>query len=213
MISNKKLIIIGAGGFSREVIQLAEVCKREVMGVLDDDPSANLSLRYPKVIGCIQDWINYPEAEFIVTIGNPRIRKKVVEQMLVLGLPRFDTLIHPSICIDKSVSISEGSIICNGTIVTIDISIGKHSIVNINSTVGHDTTIKDYVTVAPTVAISGNVKLESLSEIGTGASIRQGLTIGTGSMLGMGSVATKSLPANEIHIGNPARKFKTIISE
>ena len=208
----KDLIIIGGGGFAKEVIWLANDCNRKVKGVLDDSSQThNTQVQGATVLGDVSNWINYKDCEFIIAIGSPRTRQKVLDKMLTFGEPDFATLIHPSVRLSNTVSIGEGSIICAGSILTADISLGKHNILNLNVTVGHECEFADYVTIAPMVAISGNVKLHYLVEVGTGAVIRQGLELAEGSMLGMGGILTKNIPERMIYAGNPAKKLKEIV--
>ena len=208
----KDLIIIGGGGFAKEVIWLANDCNRKVKGVLDDSVQThNTQVQGATVLGDVSSWINYKDCEFIIAIGSPRTRRKVLDKMLTFGEPDFATLIHPSVRLSNTVSIGEGSIICAGSILTADISLGKHNILNLNVTVGHECEFADYVTIAPMVAVSGNVKLHYLVEVGTGAVIRQGLDLAEGSMLGMGGILTKNIPERMIYAGNPAKKLKEIV--
>lgn len=208
----KDLIIIGGGGFAKEVIWLANDCNRKVKGVLDDsDQTHNIQVQGATVLGDVSSWVNYKDCEFIIAIGSPRTRQKVLDKMLTFGEPDFATLIHPSVRFSNTVSIGDGSIICAGSILTADISLGKHNILNLNVTVGHECEFADYVTIAPMVAVSGNVKLHHLVEVGTGAVIRQGLNLAEGSMLGMGGVLTKNIPERMIYAGNPAKKLKEIV--
>lgn len=207
----KDIIIVGGGGFAKEVIWLANDCNRKVRGVLDDSiETHHTQFQGATVLGDIASWVNYKDCQFIVAIGSPRTRLKVLKYMLTLGQPDFATLIHPSVRLSDTVFIGEGSIICAGSILTADIKLGKHNILNLNVTVGHECEFADYVTVAPMVAVSGNVKLEHLVEVGTGAVIRQGLELAEGSMLGMGGILTKNIPERTIYAGNPAKKLKEI---
>ncbi|MCK8126381.1 acetyltransferase [Pseudoalteromonas sp. SIMBA_153] len=208
----KDLIVIGGGGFAKEVIWLANDCSRKVRGVLDDSAQThNTQVQGATVLGDVSNWINYKDCEFIIAIGSPRTRKKVLDKMLTFGEPDFAILIHPSVRLSNTVSIGEGSIICAGSILTADISLGKHNILNLNVTVGHECEFADFVTIAPMVAVSGNVKLQYLVEVGTGAVIRQGLELAEGSMLGMGGILTKNIPERLIFAGNPAKKLKEIV--
>lgn len=208
----KDIIVVGGGGFAKEVIWLANDCNRKVRGVLDDSAQThNTQVQGATVLGNVAEWVNYKNCEFIIAIGSPRTRRNVLNKMLTLGEPDFATLTHPSVRLSNTVSIDEGSIICAGSILTADISLGKHNILNLNVTVGHECEFADYVTVAPMVAVSGNVKLQPLVEVGTGAVIRQGLELAEGSMLGMGGILTKNIPERMIYAGNPAKKLKEII--
>ncbi len=205
----RKLVVVGGGGFAKEIVWLARDCGYDVVGVLDDNIQAHAELvANAKIIGGVDDWIKFPDVEFIIAIGAPRTRKAVYEKMMHLGSPRFATLIHPTAAISSFVSIGEGSIVCAGCIITVDVEIGSHCIFNLNVTIGHDCVISSFTTIAPMVAVSGNVTMELGVEVGTGASIRQGVTLGRGSMLGMGAVLTKSISDCVIFAGNPARRLK-----
>lgn len=208
----KDIVIIGGGGFAKEVVWLANDCNRNVIGILDDAMETHgTQLQGVSVLGQISKWQEYPDCEFVIAIGSPRVRQKVFNKMLKFGQPNFATLIHPSVKYSNTVNIGDGSIICAGTIITVDVLLGMHNILNLNVTVGHECEFGNFVTVAPMVAISGNVKLNDLVEVGTGAVIRQGLTIGDGSMLGMGGILTKSIPERTIFAGNPAKNLKKIL--
>lgn len=206
----KDIIIVGFGGFGREVAVWAEDCGRDVAGFLDDATPVGLHGRF-KVLGGVLSWSDYTDAQFVVAVGDPRTRKMLVEKMCSIGEPPFATLIHPTVVRDDSSrEVGEGSIICAGCVMTTDYKIGRHVIINICSTVAHDNVLGDFVTVAPMVAISGNVTLENGVEIGTAAALRQGVHVAEGAMVGMGSVLTKDVPANTIFLGNPAREFKSL---
>lgn len=204
----KKLIIIGASGFGKEVYWLASRCGREVLGFLDDtDEKQGKAFSGSTVLGKINDWINFKDCDFIIAIGSPSGRKKVSEKMKELGEPSFCILIDPSATVGQTVIVGEGSVICAGVICTVDIKLGSHVILNINTTVGHDVKIADYCTVAPSVSISGNIDVESLVEIGTGAKLREKITVGREAMIGMGAVVTKPVEAMKVVIGNPAKSL------
>lgn len=205
-----ELIVIGASGFAKEVAWLAEECGYELKGFLDDSPSyCNTQVLNKPVLGSVDDWINFGDCEFIIGIGEPETRSVVVEKMTALGKPKFATLIHPNVVKSKYVDIGEGSIICAGAIITTDVRIGDHVVINLNCTVGHDVLLHNFVTIAPMVAISGNVTLKDLVEIGTSASIRQGITVARNSMLGMGSVLTKDIASPALYFGAPAKRIKS----
>lgn len=207
----EKIIIVGGSGFALEAAWLAEECGYSLAGFLDDDhKKKGLSIMGKPVLGEIDDWVKFQDHCFVVGIGSPRIREKIVQRMEGKGSPSYATLVHPRVERSSYVEIGQGSIVCAGCVFTVDVKLGKHCIVNLNSTIGHETTVGDYVTIAPIAAISGNVTLADLSEVGTGASVRQGLSIGRGSLVGMGAVLTKNVNEHEVFAGNPAKFLKKI---
>lgn len=207
----EKLLIVGGGGFATEVCWLAEEAGWDVLGYLDDAPSAvGRTVLDKPVLGPILAWREYGDAQLVVAIGAPRARQKVVEQISTEGTPSYARLVHPSVRMSRHVALGEGAMITAGCVLTTEIVIGRHAIVNLNATVGHDCRFGDFVTIAPMVAISGNIQLEDLVEVGTGAAIRQGLTMARGSMLGMGGVLTKFTEPNGVYVGNPAKLLKML---
>jgi len=207
------LIIIGAGGFGREVAWLATeaISSFNVLGFLDDrEDISGTELGGYSLLGPVDCWPTHKNVQFVIAIGNPRVRIKVARRMAAEGDPRFATLIHKSCIAGPECKFAAGSIICAGCVLTTNINIGRHSIVNIGSTVGHDVNIGDFVTIAPNVSISGCVNLENGSEIGTAAAVRQGITIGAGGMLGMGSTLTKMISDNRFYFGVPAKPVKNL---
>jgi sugar O-acyltransferase (sialic acid O-acetyltransferase NeuD family) len=213
MTTKKSLIIIGGGGFCREVIWLARECSSvwEVTGILDDNPSMlGKTFCDISVIGSVNDWPKYSESWFVVAIGSPRTRKTVVEKMKLNGNAKFATLVHPSTLLSDYVEIGEGSIITAGCVLTTQISLGRHNITNLLTSVGHDVVTGDYCTMAPHVAVSGNVTMGDGVEVGTGALLIQGRKLGTGCFVGAGAVVSKDIPENILAVGCPARQVKSL---
>ena len=195
-----KIAIIGAGGFGREVYHQIIDCMdytSEDVKIFDDN-----KIGYDK----IKD-INTSEYLILVAVGDPLIRRKIVE-----SLPqdaKFFTFIHESAqIIDKSIKISEGSIICAGAILTTNITIGKHAHINLNTTIGHDCEIGDYFTSTPGVNISGNCIIGDNVYLGTNASIREKIKIANNTIIGLNSGVVKHITENGVYIGSPAKKIK-----
>jgi sugar O-acyltransferase (sialic acid O-acetyltransferase NeuD family) len=207
----KKIVIVGAGGFGKEIAWMAQRCGYEVIGFLDSTPEKqNTQIMGFDVLGPIENAKQFIEYEFIIAIGNPRSRKKILDLFFNDEKFVFATLIDTKALVGENVIIAEGSIICAGAILTVDIEVGRHTIVNINSTIGHDVRIKDFVTIAPNASISGNIELNDYVEIGTNATLREKLVVQEGAMIGMGAVLTKDVERNHVMIGNPAKLLKVI---
>lgn len=210
----RPIYIIGAGGFAREVAWLIERINLtektwEIKGFLDDDTSIQGTMinGYP-VKGSIE-YINQIEEDVWVAnaVGSSKTRE-LINARVSNPKVSFATLIDPSVYISNTNTIGEGTIICAGTIVTVNTKIGKHVIVNLDCTIGHDAIISDYVTVYPSVNISGLVSAEPGVEIGTGTQIIQGKKIGKSSIIGAGAVIVKDIPKNCTAVGSPAKPIK-----
>ena len=141
----------------------------------------------------------------VCAVGNAKVRRQIIEKLSNSGV-RFATIVDPSVILSKSVSIGEGTIICAGTIATVDISIGKYVIINLDCTLGHDDVIEDYVTIYPSVNVSGNVSVGKCCELGTGTQIIQGKVIASDTIIGAGSVVVKDIRDSGTYVGCPAKK-------
>ena len=193
----KDLYIIGAGGFGREVAWLVERINEveftwNIKGFIDDNKSRwGTKEGDYKVLGDCKYLKSLGEVYAVCAIGSANVRKNVIERFKNSSI-RFATIIDPSVIISNKVQIGEGCIICAGSILTVDIKIGNHVIINLDCTIGHDNIIEDYVTVYPSVNISGNVVIGEESELGTGTQIIQGKNIKHNAKF-MKNVATRSL--------------------
>ena len=209
----KELYIIGAGGFGREVAWLVERINEkeltwDIKGFVDDNSElwGCYEDNYPILGGC--DFLKQQKNAYAVcAVGNAQVRKKIVEKISETDI-QFVSLIDPSVIVSKRVIIGEGTIICAGTIITVDVSIGKHVIINLDCTLGHDTIIEDYVTVYPSVNISGHVSVGECSELGTGTQIIQGKEIVANTIIGAGAVVVKDINKCGTYIGVPAKEVK-----
>lgn len=217
----KDLYIIGAGGFGREVAWLVERINADnkarnnpepwsIKGFIDDNEEklGNSEGKYTVVGNCeyLNSEVETREVYAICAVGSAKVRKKIIEKLDERIL--FPTVVDPSVLASERVEIGEGSIICAGTILTVDIKIGKHVILNLDCTVGHDAVLHDYVTAYPSVNVSGNVDVGECAEMGTGMQIIQGKKIGAGSIVGAGAVVVKDIPENCTAVGSPAKPIK-----
>lgn len=211
----KKIYIIGAGGFGREVAWLIERLNQtkpewQLQGFIDDNAQIHGSVKGScPVLGNCEFLEQIEEEAWVVcAIGAAVVRERVIHKVAGFKNVRFATLIDPSVMISPSVALGEGSIICAGTICTVDISIGSHVIINLDCTIGHDVVIKDFVTIYPSVNVSGCVMIGKGVELGTGVQIIQGKTVGRETIVGAGAVVTKDLPERCTAVGAPAHPVK-----
>lgn len=206
----KEIVIVGAGGFGREVAWLIEeINKKErrynLLGFLDENQEVESKvINGYKVLGNLEFFEKKKNIYFVVAVGNAKVKKVLVEKAIEKGgIP--ETLIHPSVIKSDLNEIGEGVIICAGNIVTANTKIGDFVTLNLGCTVGHDVVIEKYTTVYPAVSISGNCVIGEQSEIGTRTAIIQGISLGRKVITGAGSVIIKSFEDDCTLIGVPAK--------
>lgn len=209
----KDIVILGCGGFGREVAWLIERINAQrdtwnLLGFLDNnaDLQGDTIGGYPVLGG--DEYLTGRELWAVCAIGASATRKKVTEKIKRAGNVKFATLIDPDAILSGRVSVGEGSIICAASTITVDVRIGRHAIVNLDCTLGHDAVIGDYVTLYPSVNVSGMVTIGECSEAGTGTQIRQGITVGSRVILGAGAVVVKDIGEAGTYVGVPAKKIK-----
>ena len=195
-----KKAIIGAGGFAREVrAQMEEV--NVPMFVDDVFYTTNSDNIKP------MSELDIEKYQVIVAVGSPHDRAAIVSRLPLET--NFFTFVHSSaIILGYDVEVGEGSIICAGVIITTNITIGKHSQLNLHTSIGHDCRIGDYFTTAPGVRISGNNEIGSKVYFGTNSCTKEKLHIIDNSTIGLQAGIVKSIEISGTYIGTPAKLLR-----
>jgi len=212
MSQNNNLVIVGAGAFGREVLWLAQEAREpwNVLGFLDENEHVHgSSVCDLPVLGPLRMWPDL-DAHLVIAIGAPRAKRLACETLKQFGEPKFASLVHSSVQMSRFVSVGAGSLICAGSVLTTQIEIREHVIINLSCTVGHDTVMEDYVTLAPMIAASSRVRICAGAELGMSSTLLPGLTIGEGAMVGMGAVVTRDIPPNKLYVGSPAKERRDL---
>ena len=211
----KELVLIGAGGFGREVLwQLGEsereAGKYNIIGFVDDSPGLQgKTVNGAPVLGDVQ-WLLAYQKEIcaVICVGNSKARKSIYEKLSANPLISFPTVITNDVRYSDTVTFGKGCVICLSSILTVNITVGDFVISNWDCTVGHDAALDDFVTLYPSVNVSGNVRIGACCEIGTGTNIIQGKSIGENTVIGAGSVVVKDIPPDCTAVGVPATPIK-----
>lgn len=208
------VVIVGAGGFGREVCQWIEHANQEkarfaVRGFLDGDVSKHASVIHElPVLGDI-DWLaDHPGVGAVIAVGSPATKRRLVARLRP-HVARFPTIVHPRAVLGRYVELGDGTIVCPDVIVTTDVRIGQFVTLNLDLTIGHDAVLGDYCTLAPGAHVSGYVTFGEGVEVGTGAVFVPSVSVGEWSVVGAGAVVSASLPANCTAVGIPAKPIKT----
>jgi sugar O-acyltransferase (sialic acid O-acetyltransferase NeuD family) len=210
-----KVVIIGAGGFGREVLDVFDAINNakptfDVIGFIVDDSYGKPGdvINNKSILGGF-DWLaKHKEDVYAVCgVGTPELRLKLIRKAESIGA-QFCSAVHPKATLTNWISIGNGTIIAAGCILTNQIKIGKHVHLNLDCTIGHDVVIEDFVTVSPGCHISGRVQIRRGAFIGTGTNIIENLKIGYWSVVGAGSTVIKDIRKNSVAVGNPAKEIK-----
>lgn len=201
----KKVIIVGASGFGKIAGDAVLCAGDEILGYLDDAPQSKFFFHRP-ILGNSNDYINYPEAFFLVAVGNARIREKIVSKMDGV---KWYTAIHPKTVISPyDVKIGEGTIVLPNAVIDPGVTIGKHCLINCSAVVAHDCKISDYVHISVGTKIAGTVNIGSRTWVGIGATVSNNLSICEDCMIGAGAVVVKSITESGTYVGVPAKQLR-----
>ncbi|MEN6318279.1 MAG: acetyltransferase [Syntrophaceae bacterium] len=207
------VIVLGAGGHAKVLMDVLLVNRITVLGMTDARPEkAGSRIMGIPVIGNDDVLIQYPPDTIelvngIGSAGNPEKRIRIFETYKARGY-HFTTVIHPSAIIAADVAVGEGTQIMAGSIIQPGCRIGVNAILNTGVVVDHDCQIGDHVHLAPGVVLSGDVKVGDQSHIGTAAAVIQGVSIGMLARIGAGAVVVRDIPSGVKAIGVPAKEVK-----
>ncbi|MGP8246938.1 MAG: acetyltransferase [Bryobacteraceae bacterium] len=210
MEETKRLLIIGAGGFGREVLHWALDTEASspgwrVGGLLDSNPTALDRFGIPYAV--IGDPASYAPAQFdvfVCALGDP-VRKLTLSRALVARGARFVTLVHPTAVVGERNQIGDGCILCPHSVVTTDATLGQFVTLNLGATVGHDAILGDGCILNPHADVNGNVHVGEGVLMGTQAVALPGVQIGDYAKVGAGAVVVSSVAAGTTVVGVPAK--------
>jgi sugar O-acyltransferase (sialic acid O-acetyltransferase NeuD family) len=204
----EKILIYGASGHAKVVIDIVEQQGRyEIAFLVDDDLSLKgLEFFGYQVLGGKDELLTAtdPPQKAIVAIGSNAARQKVSAWLSGNGYERV-TAVHPSAQISRGVKIGSGSVVMAGVCINADAVVGEDVIINTRASIDHDCTIADGVHLAPGVTICGTVAVGDGSFVGAGATVIPNLTIGKKVIVGAGAVVIHDIPDGVTVVGNPVR--------
>lgn len=208
------MIIVGAKGFAKEVL---EICYQNGIKkglVFYDDISTDLSdklfgrfliLKEEKEVK--EHFLSHGNS-FTLGLGNPHLRYSMKQKFENLGGKITSTISQKSEIGYFGVNIGAGCNIMAGSLISNDVVMGEGCILYFNSIVTHDCVIGDYVEISPGAIILGRANIGSYSRIGAGSKVLPDINIGKNVIIGAGAVVTKDIPDNSVAVGLPARVIK-----
>lgn len=218
----KRIVVVGAGGFAREVKWLIEEINAvrprfEFLGyVVSDLSKLGEHDSRDEVLGDFA-WLRSNAARvdaLALGIGTPVARARVADELLPhFGPERWPALVHPSVRMDtRSVEVGAGAVVCAGVIATVNVRLRPFCVVNLACTIGHEAVIGRAAVLNPTVNVSGGVEIGERVLVGTGSQVLQYLRVGEGATVGAGAVVTRDVPNDETVVGTPAKPLKRAVA-
>lgn len=209
------LVIIGCGGFGREVYCLVMALNADgaqpwrFEGFADDSPS-NQNVRRTIDLGsaCISSVVELTQRSTrfaaVIAVGSPPVRRSIAA--IFANTPAyFPNLVHPDATIGREVHLREGAVVAAGARLSTNIVVGRHVQVDQNVTVGHDSRLGHFARLNPHACISGDVDVGDGVLVGANACVLPGLQIGAGAVIGAGACVVRDVGPGVTVKGVPAR--------
>ena len=204
-----RILIVGAGGFGREVLHWARDAWPEqasrIAGFLSaecDRPAGHDSSL--EIIAAPDHYEPQPGDALLLAIGIPIVRRQVVESLRSRGA-QFLTLVHPTAIVARTAAIGEGSIVCPYSIVSDSARVGAFVLMNYHSSLGHDASAGDHAVLSPYATLGGNASIGDDVFMGLHASVGPGRRVGARSKVSANSCALSDAPPDSIIYGAPGR--------
>jgi sugar O-acyltransferase (sialic acid O-acetyltransferase NeuD family) len=206
----KRILIVGAGGFGREMyhwlLQHSDYKKSwTVSGFLDDNLSALDGFDFPaSVLGSISAYTPQSEDMLVCAIGLPKVKRVVCEALKAKG-GCFLSFVHPSVVMGGHITLGEGVVLCPGVILTSCIRLSDFVMFNCHASVGHDVEVGAFASISGHCDLTGYCKVGAEVFMGSRASLIPGVRVGDGAVIGAGAVVIRNVAAMTTVFGNPAK--------
>lgn len=206
-----RLMIVGTGGHSRVIMDLAEKCGYEIVGFVDDFATVDTIDTIPVYPGMEAAKKAMEDAgiscSFVIAIGNNEVRKRIATEYEEL---EYATLVHPAAVLGDRAVVEHGSVVMAQAVIQPQAYVGAHCIINTGAIVEHDNRIGDFSHLSPRAVLGGTVTIGDLCHIGIGAVVRNNITIWDRVTIGAGAVVVKDIVQSGTFVGVPAKLMNKV---
>lgn len=199
MQDREEILIFGAGGHGKAVIDLARICGYHIAALVDDGVPAGTRILDVEVVGgatCLSEWRErgiVRAANAVGGIGRPAVRQKIFELLEAAGFT-FPALIHPRACVEASALVEDGVQVLALAYIGSAARLGFGSVVNAGAIVSHDVSLGRVTNLSPGAALAGGVQLGDFSQVGMNATINVNIQIGEQCIIGNGATVKAFVP-------------------
>jgi len=210
-LSPQRILIVGAGGFGREVSHWARDAWPEWNDRLAGFLGRSGQTLVPSVgdtglliLADPADYAPQPGDAFLLAIGIPGVRRRVAEALAARGA-EFLTLVHPTAVVAPTATLGPGSIVCPHAVVSDSAATGRLVLVNYHASLAHDAVAGDFAVLSPYATLGGEARVGADAFLGLHASVGPGVVMGERSKVAANSCALTDVPPDSLVLGVPGR--------
>lgn len=205
----EKVVLVGAGGHCKILIESIDRNIYEIVGILDNNLKKGTEIAGIPVIGDDHDAKAFYDSGIcnavIAIVGNLKIRRMLLEQYREIGFS-FPRILHPSSCISSSAQVGEGVAVLAGAYVNAEAIVQDFATINTGAVVEHEVLIGENSHIAPRATLLGAGRVGKDTMVGAGSIILQQVIIGEQCTIGAGSIVLKNVRDRKMVYGNPAKE-------
>ena len=210
---NKPVIVVGAGGHAKVVVDALLAVHTALIGITDANHARKGDrLMGITVLGNDDVLADYPPnaVDLVLGIGSVRVsaaRQRIFEQFKMAGY-QFRTFVHPSAFVSREAALGEGCQVMAGAVIQAGANLGANVLVNTHVSIDHDCRIGDHVHLGPGSVLCASVNLGAGSHVGGGSTIIQGIQLGRDVQVGAGALIIRDCNDRTCHIGVPGKEWR-----
>jgi UDP-perosamine 4-acetyltransferase len=213
-MAERPVIVLGAGGHAKVVVDLLRKIGRTVVAAVEPGPvEGRTVLGAPVEDEDMVSRYSVDEIDLALGLGMPAqdpigglTRRVELGRRFAARGYRFPAFVHPAAIIGEGTVLGGGTQIMAGAIVQAQCTIGPFSILNTRVSVDHDCVLDEGCHIAPGVTLGGSVHVGRETLVGIGAIVRQSIAIGSQALIGAGAVVVADVADGARRVGVPARE-------
>ncbi|MCQ8877372.1 NeuD/PglB/VioB family sugar acetyltransferase [Pseudoalteromonas shioyasakiensis] len=199
-MSEKPIILLGAGGHASVIVDILKMQQSNIAGVIA------LSAPERTIFSDVKTYFNDADLtrfsinsyDVVVAVGpqpNKNNRLNIIDKVTRIGYAFRQVISHHSV-ISNYVLLNEGVQVLPGAVINAGAKIGQHVVVNSRAVIEHDCTVGNFSHIAPSAVLCGGVELGENVYVGAGAVILPGIKVGSQAVIGAKALVDKDVPYN-----------------